>query len=108
MTQPCPVKIRGVLYPSQAAAARALGVKQTNISKALDAGTIDNIGLGRNFGRKKPLLIQRGDEPAILAQSQGEAARIIGITASVMQHQIMKHRKKGQASFIHAGWKVSL
>lgn len=41
-----PVRIRGVHYPSQAAAARALGVSGFTISNALDEGRIDRVGLG--------------------------------------------------------------
>lgn len=54
---PCPVTIRGITYPSQGAAARALKVPASAISKALDLGTLDNVGLGRNHDRKQALTI---------------------------------------------------
>ena len=40
-----PVRIRGVTYISQAAAARALGVAPSAFSIALDEGRIDTVGL---------------------------------------------------------------
>lgn len=42
---PVPTLIRGVLYPSQDAAARALGVHYTTVAKAVEAGAADRIGL---------------------------------------------------------------
>lgn len=49
----CPVKIRGVVYISQRAAALAFGLHPTTISTALDAGRIDEVGL----------VIRRGGHP---------------------------------------------
>lgn len=43
---PVPVTIRGVTYPSQRAAALALRVHPTLISKALRRGTLDKVGAG--------------------------------------------------------------
>lgn len=40
-----PVRIRGVTYPSQRVAARALGVSERAIRNALDAGRVDQVGL---------------------------------------------------------------
>lgn len=42
-----PVLVRGTLYPSQAAAARALGVHPKTLQGALDRGTLDRVGQGR-------------------------------------------------------------
>lgn len=39
-------QINGIVYPSQSAAARALGVKPHTVSKALDRGTQDRVGSG--------------------------------------------------------------
>ena len=39
-----PVRIRGITYPSQRAAARALGVSERTVRNALDAGRIDEVG----------------------------------------------------------------
>lgn len=54
---PMPTLIRGVLYPSLGEAGRQLGVSPANISAALDRGTVDNMGLGRNFKSKKPVIV---------------------------------------------------
>lgn len=43
--------IRGVTYPSQKAAALALGVSTTAIHMASKLGTLDNVGI-RKFGGK--------------------------------------------------------
>ena len=40
-----PVRVRGVTYPSQRVAARALGVSERAIRNALDAGRVDQVGL---------------------------------------------------------------
>ena len=51
---PVPTLIRGVLYPSQGAAARALGVHYTTVAKAMEEGTLDRVGLnpkGRRIGQ---------------------------------------------------------
>lgn len=50
--QPC--RIRGVLYPSQRAAALALGVSEGAISIALAGGWIDQVGLGPRKGGQHP------------------------------------------------------
>lgn len=41
-----PVTIRGVFYPSQSAAAEALGVHPSLISRAYRRGTLDRVGSG--------------------------------------------------------------
>lgn len=46
-----PIRIRGVDYPSMRSAARALGVSNTTIMRALDRGTLETCGnLARNAG----------------------------------------------------------
>ena len=49
MMTPCPVRIRGVTYPSLTAAARALGVPIPTVMRALDKGTLETCGLD-HFG----------------------------------------------------------
>ncbi len=57
----CPVRIRGVIYPSQAAAARALSLNPLTIANALDAGRVDEVGLGiRRGGHPGKPCIYRG------------------------------------------------
>ena len=53
MTAPTHCKIRGVIYPSIMAAARALGVTRQAVQDGLNRGTPDTIGLGRNWWHKK-------------------------------------------------------
>lgn len=50
----CPVRIRGVDYPSMSAAARALGVTHQAVSCAVETGNLDGVGL-RKAARAKPL-----------------------------------------------------
>ena len=47
----CPVTIRGVTYESRAEAADALGVSRNTIYKALERGTLENVGLRKNAAR---------------------------------------------------------
>jgi hypothetical protein len=53
MAEPVPVVIRGVTYESLSAAARALGVTVQAVHDGLERGRADQIGLGRNWWRKK-------------------------------------------------------
>jgi len=59
MSAPVPIVIRGVSYPSKAAAARALGITVQAVHDAAMRGRIDNAGLGRNWWHKKSP--QQGD-----------------------------------------------
>ena len=56
--EPVEVEIRGVRYHSETAAARALGVPQTAIHKALERGTLDYVGLGRNYLTRYRLIFE--------------------------------------------------
>lgn len=51
-----PTVIRGVLYPSMSAAARDLGVTLAAVQGAMERGTLDNVGVGTNTLRKKPVI----------------------------------------------------
>lgn len=54
----CPVVIRGIHYPSMAAAAKKLKISRGTVFKALEKGTLDYAGLGRSYWRrndKKPM-----------------------------------------------------
>ena len=76
MPAPQPTRIRGTLYPSQTAAARALGVNHATVHSALERGTEDKIGTSR---RGRPCYINGKRWP-----SQSAAARAIGVrTASI-------------------------
>ena len=50
----CPVRIRGVDYPSMSAAARALGVTHQAVSWAAEHGWLDGVGLRKAAGKKLP------------------------------------------------------
>lgn len=52
MSHKVPTLIRGVLYDSIAQAARELNVPTSAIYLALENGTIDHVGLGRNYKSK--------------------------------------------------------
>ena len=70
-----PVKIRGVVYPTQRAAAKALGVSPQTVHHALERGTEDNIGLGRQNNNARPVTID-----GVTYRSRAEAARRLGIS----------------------------
>lgn len=84
-----PVKIRGVVYESQAAAARALGVSDATVSQALDRGTPDLIGTykaGNNRGHShKPVTID-----GITYESQAEAARQLRCSRASIRKKYVK------------------
>jgi IS30 family transposase len=44
MAEPVVIEIRGVVYPSCRAAAKALGVNHSTVSRHLDRGTLDKLG----------------------------------------------------------------
>ena len=45
-----PIEIRGVNYPSQKAAAKALGLADSTIHSALERGTLGTVGLPHGHG----------------------------------------------------------
>jgi molybdenum-dependent DNA-binding transcriptional regulator ModE len=50
-----PITIRGVEYPSRAAAARALGITYESLRRAMQEDRLDTVGLkprGKNHGRR--------------------------------------------------------
>lgn len=76
-----PVRIRGVVYPSMAAAARAFGLSITPIQSALDSGRIDEIGIVfRKGGRPRAPCLYRGKAyPSVT-----DAARSCGVSKSAV------------------------
>ncbi|MBC6437127.1 MAG: hypothetical protein GDA52_03060 [Rhodobacteraceae bacterium] len=68
-----PITIRGVTYPSQAAAARALGVSTSSVARLARRGEPDSIGIGTKSGQ--PITIRGVTYP-----SQAAAARALGIS----------------------------
>lgn len=91
----CPVRIRGIVYPSQRAAAAALGVTEKTIRNALDAGRIDDTGLGlRRGGRPgKPCTFQGKRYP-----SMHEAARDTGVSVATVSKAVRAWEQLARAA----------
>ena len=66
-TEGFPVRVRGVVYPSQRAAATALGVAEKTVRNALDAGTIDLVGLLVAGRPGKPCTYRGAEYPSMTA-----------------------------------------
>jgi predicted transcriptional regulator len=66
-TEGFPVRVRGVVYPSQRAAATALGVAEKTVRNALDAGTIDLVGLRGPGTPGKPCTYRGAEYPSMTA-----------------------------------------
>lgn len=86
-----PVSIRGVIYPSSAAAARAIGVHAGTISGALSRGTVDNVGTGTNTLRKKPVICDGRKYGSI-----AEFAAFVGVSAKQMSARLTKASRTGK------------
>lgn len=74
----------GVVYPSQAAMARALGRSQYTVYWALKTGSIDRLGLGAQVW---PSIAVR-DLSGRVFPSLGEAARVHGLSKARV-HQLV-------------------
>jgi hypothetical protein len=72
-----PIRIRGVLYPSIIAAARAMRSSRATIDRALDEGWIDEVGLPHRRGGRPPKpCVYRGSH----YPSQSAAAKACGVS----------------------------
>lgn len=80
---PVAVEIRGEVYPSQSAAARALGVSQATVCHALDRGDIDRVGLR---GR----LLQPIALGGVQYRSTRQAAKALGMSNSQLQRRVRR------------------
>lgn len=96
MVHKVPVTVRGVSYPSQAAAAEALGVAPSAIHGALERGTMDSVGLGRNRHNLVPMQI--GDK---VYPSAVEAAKATGVNVKTLRQYVAKARGRGNDWFHH-------
>lgn len=96
-----PVMIRGVLYESQAAAGRALGVSQTTIYRGLDEGNIDSVGLGRNCYPPLPVTVN-----GVTHGSINIAARAMGISSGALSGLIFRRRKAGIRKDVYKGFVI--
>ena len=81
-----PTMIRGQLYPSQTAAAYALGVSLSRINHAVADGTTDTVGLGRSGRPGKPCYLNGKRWP-----SRAAAARALGVPASSVAQALRRH-----------------
>lgn len=82
------VTIRGRSYPSQTAAAKALGVTLPTVNMAAKLGTLDYVGLGKEGTRQAMLSNRRAAKPIVLNgveyESQVEAASALGLPPSYL------------------------
>lgn len=82
-----PTLIRGTLYPSQRAAAMALGVHPQTVTQALERGTENNIGLGRRGAPGAPCYMNGKRWP-----SQAAAARALGVRPAAICRALAEGR----------------
>lgn len=86
---PVPTLIRGVLYPSMSAAARALGVVTCTVSQAMDDGWLDRVGLGRPRGvssrpdLRKPCWFRGKRYPSRTAAALAHGVTVAAVSLSV-------------------------
>jgi len=102
-----PLKIRGVTYPSQYAAAKALGVNPSTIRAAVVRGTLATVGMGKAgmTARAMPIRI-RGK----VYKNAATAALAFGVTrACVYRHLAAGTEDRigvGSGSHSHSRWKA--
>ena len=77
-----PTVIRGVEYPSQRAAARALGIAQASVSKCVARGTLDRCGLFLKDGNAKVTTFR-----GMTFKSQRLAAEHFGVSVHVVSRE---------------------
>lgn len=85
-----PVTIRGVTYISGAAAARALGVSTAAVYMAIDRGSPDSVGTGRNTLNSIRVTYDGVDYSSIAV-----LADALDIKRSILRKRIYDARKKG-------------
>ena len=78
-----PVRMRGTDYPSQKAAAQALGVGQNTITDALDGGWIDEVGLRKGGQRPKPCTYRGKQYPSRTAAALACGVSVQRVSAAV-------------------------
>lgn len=99
--EPTPVTIRGITYPSQYAAARALGVPQSSITIALNRGDLSGVGMGRNWQRKFAVSVDD-----VQYETMTLAAMEIGCHCSSVHEVVRKARAMGLRSATVKGRRV--
>lgn len=80
MAEKVPVLIRGKHYESMAEASRQIGCTVNAVNKAISAGKPDSAGMGRNWNRKKRVMVDgvTHDSIASAARSIGKSERNFG------------------------------
>ena len=86
-------EIRGQIYQTITQAARDIGIHPCTITKALDKGTIDFVGFGANYARRKPVWLD-----GVKYESHAELAAIIGTDRRNVCRWRYEAAKRGQAS----------
>lgn len=79
MLSKSPVTIRGVDYPSQLAAAKALGISVSAICNAKKRGRLDTVGLNPKKTEPSPVFIRGVTYP-----SQYAAAKALGVSPTTI------------------------
>jgi len=82
-----PTTIRGVTYPSMAAAARALRLHPQTIFQAAERGTLDNVGLGIKGAPGSPCYMNGKRWP-----SQSKAARVLNVRPATISRALSEGR----------------
>ena len=81
------ITIRGRVYPTAQAAARALGVQDQTIHRAARLGVLDRVGVGK--GRREPMPVRvRG----VVYENAAAAAEATGLTKNAIYNAISKGR----------------
>ena len=93
-----PTDIRGVVYPSQAAAGRALGVTATTVHQAVQNGFLEFVGLGLKNRIGKPRHMNGRDFPSL-----AEAGRQLGVSPGTVARAIKAGRTEVYPSKRKAG-----
>lgn len=85
--EPVATLIRGVLYPSQGAAAIALGVSQASVFRAMEEGRLDTLGLHPRGPRAARRVCING----VWFPSQRKAAAHFGMPQQEISRLVAKH-----------------
>jgi hypothetical protein len=91
-----PVTIRGVTYPSQKAAAEALGVSTQAITQAVRRGTTDNVGLGPLQKGCEPVRLYKITLGGVPYPSHKAAAEALGVTSTAISNYLKVKRILGE------------
>ena len=91
-----PVRIRGVVYATQRAAAIAVGVSEKTIRNALDTGTVDLVGKGYRVGGRPgmPCYFRGKSYPSLTA-----AAKACGVSTAAVSKAVKKHRQDAASAY---------